>query len=444
MKNIKTPILIFFNENQIKDEAKLLSYKFPDQYIFKKENKVFVFLTHAHRLSLLQKNFLVFNIGKKLFNFCKNGTFYIDFFGDEKKKLQNLYLGWSVMEYKFEKFKKFKKLVGFPKLDYLKKNEINKQKKSIFFVRDLINIPANILGPSELFYLAKKFLGNAFSTKKISGKKLERDFPMIHIVGRASEVNKKPMLAEFKYERTKSKKKIVIIGKGVTFDTGGLNLKTGNGMTLMKKDMGGAANSIGLAKMLSESNCKFDIILLLALVENSLSAKSMRPSDIVKSRSGNYVEIGDTDAEGRLILADSITYSLTFKPDLVIDLATLTGSSRVALGTDVPSFFTNNELIAKKLSDSSKLVGDPLWQLPLWYDYENQLESNHADFKNIGNGGYGGAITAALFLNKFVKDIPWIHIDMMAWSKVNHYSSYEGGEAMGIRALLHFLLKNYN
>ena len=239
----------------------------------------------------------------------------------------------------------------------------------------------------------------------------------------------------------KSKKKIFIIGKGVSFDTGGLNIKTGTGMGLMKKDMGGAANCIGLARLISDFDVNFDLRLLLCLVENSVSKKSMRPSDIIKSREGSYVEIGDTDAEGRLILADAITYANENKADLIIDMATLTGASRVAMGLEVPSFFCNCESLAMQLIDSSKQTGDPLWQLPLWENYSNQLSSAHADFKNIGNSMFGGAITAALFLKKFAKDTPWIHVDLMAWTKANSFSTYEGGEAMGIRALLEMIKK---
>ena len=209
----------------------------------------------------------------------------------------------------------------------------------------------------------------------------------------------------------------------------------------MKKDMGGAANAIGLAKLVSDFDLDVDLRLLLCLVENSVSKKSMRPSDIIKSRSGSYVEIGDTDAEGRLILADAISYACENKPDLVIDMATLTGASRVAMGIEVPSFFSNDENLAMKLIELSKEIGDPLWQLPLWENYTSQLYSSHADFKNIGNSMFGGAITAALFLQKFVKNTPWIHIDLMAWTRANKFSSYEGGEAMGIRVLLELIKK---
>ena len=194
-----------------------------------------------------------------------------------------------------------------------------------------------------------------------------------------------------------------------------------------------------LAKLISDFNLDLDLRLLLCLVENSVSKKSIRPSDIIKSRNGSFVEIGDTDAEGRLILADAITYACEKNADLIIDMATLTGASRVAMGIDVPSFFCNDDDLAMKLIDLSQKTGDPLWQLPLWENYSGQLNSAHADFKNIGNSMFGGAITAALFLQKFVKDIPWIHIDLMAWTRANKFCSYEGGEAMGIRALLEFI-----
>ena len=212
-------------------------------------------------------------------------------------------------------------------------------------------------------------------------------------------------------------------------------------MSLMKKDMGGAANCIGLAKLVSEYELDVDLRLLLCLVENSVSKKSIRPSDIIKSREGSFVEVVDTDAEGRLILADAISYAIKSKPDLIIDMATLTGASRVAMGTEVPSFFCNDDDLAMKLIDLSQKTGDPLWQLPLWENYSSQLDSAHADFRNIGNSMFGGAITAALFLEKFVKNTPWIHIDLMAWTRANKFSSYEGGEAMGIRTLFELIKK---
>ena len=317
--------------------------------------------------------------------------------------------------------------------------EIKLTSESYFFIRDLINTPANILGPNEIYQSAKKFLKNFRVANSVSGKKLEKNFPLIAAVGQGADDSKKPIFCEFKKKKNKSKKKIFLIGKGVSFDTGGLNIKTGTGMSLMKKDMGGAANCIGLAKLVSDYDLDVDLRLLLCLVENSISKKSIRPSDIIKSREGSFIEIGDTDAEGRLILADAISYAIENKPDLIIDMATLTGASRVAMGLEVPSFFCNDDDLAMKLIDLSQKTGDPLWQLPLWENYSSQLSSAHADFKNIGNSMFGGAITAALFLQKFVKDIPWIHVDLMAWTRPNKFSSYEGGEAMGIRTLFELI-----
>ena len=261
-------------------------------------------------------------------------------------------------------------------------------------------------------------------------------------MGKGADKTKQPILSEFNWKSKKrgKKKKVIVIGKGVSFDTGGLNLKLGSGMSLMKKDMGGAANCIGLSKLIIKEEINLDLTLLLCLVENSISSKSMRPSDIVKSRKGIFVEIKDTDAEGRLILADALSYASESKPDLIIDLATLTGASRVALGQEVPSFFCNDKLLSQKLINSSEAVGDPLWELPLWKNYSSLLKSQHADLSNISTGPFGGAITAALFLEEFVsKNIPWIHLDMMAWTNGSSFCSYQGGEAMGIRALRHFI-----
>ena len=368
----------------------------------------------------------------------KSGNFFIEYFGCKKTDIKTFFIGWHLAEYSFDKFKSKKKTKkNNAKIHFESSSEIKSISESYFYVRDLINTPANILGPKEIYNSAKNYLKKFDMVNLKSGKSLENNFPLISAVGIGASANRQPIFCEFK-SKTKYKKKIVLIGKGVSFDTGGLNIKTGTGMSLMKKDMGGAANCIGLAKLVSDVGIQMDLHLLLCLVENSISKKSMRPSDIVKSREGSFVEIGDTDAEGRLILADAITYASESKPDLIVDMATLTGASRVAMGLEVPSFFCNDDDLAMKLIDSSKRTGDPLWQLPLWDNYSNQLNSEHADFKNIGNSVFGGAITAALFLQKFVKNTPWIHIDLMAWTRANKYSSYEGGEAMGIRALLDF------
>jgi leucyl aminopeptidase len=436
----KIPIYIYFFKNQIPEELKKKTFEeFASYSVLKKDEKIHLNLEKISKLNILQKNYKLLLIGQAINKYCKSGDFFIEYYGCKQTDVKNLLLGWNLANYDFNKFqsKKLKKknLKIFHKLN----NEVILLTEAYFFVRDLINTPANILGPKEIFNEAKKFLKKFTLINFVFGKKLEKNFPLISAVGQGADDSKKPIFCEFKLNKKKSKKKVFLIGKGVSFDTGGLNIKTGSGMSLMKKDMGGAANCIGLAKLISDFNLDVDLRLLLCLVENSVSKKSIRPSDIIKSRNGSFVEIGDTDAEGRLILADAITYACEKNADLIIDMATLTGASRVAMGTEVPSFFCNDDDLAMKLIDLSQKTGDPLWQLPLWENYSGQLNSAHADFRNIGNSMFGGAITAALFLQKFVKDIPWIHIDLMAWTRANKFCSYEGGEAMGIRALLELI-----
>ena len=438
----KIPISVFFSKDQIpKNYRKIIFDEYSSYSIFKSNDRVLVNLSKISNLNNLQKNYKLLLIGQAIKKICKTGNFIVDYFGCKKTDIKNFYLGWSLADYDFEKYKSKKKNKNKIKIFHKYEKEIKLISESYFFTRDLINTPANILGPYEIFESAKKFLKNFTVVNLVSGKKLKKDFPLIAAVGQGADDDKQPLFCEFKLKKNKSKKKIFLIGKGVSFDTGGLNIKTGTGMSLMKKDMGGAANCIGLAKLVSEYELDVDLRLLLCLVENSISKKSIRPSDIIKSREGSYIEVGDTDAEGRLILADAISYAIENKPDLVIDMATLTGASRVAMGTEVPSFFCNEDDLAMKLIDLSQKTGDPLWQLPLWENYSSQLNSAHADFKNIGNSMFGGAITAALFLQKFVKNIPWIHVDLMAWTRANKFTSYEGGEAMGIRTLFELIKK---
>ena len=423
----------------IKDYRRLIKgISFPNNFIVKYDEKILVFLNSMKNFSKLEFNHNLIWVGVKLYNFCTNDTFEI--VNTEVVDVsENISLGWCMGEYKFTKFKSNFQKKKNSKLTNITKDQIL-DSKTFSLVRDLVNTPANILGPRELFKEAKKiFSKSADKIIETEGKELKEKFPLVYSVGMGAENKRKPIFSEFIW-KSKNKKTIILIGKGVCFDTGGLNLKLGAGMNLMKKDMGGAANCIGLAKMITEKKLDINLRLLLPIVENSLSGRAMRPSDIIKSRKGLYIEIGDTDAEGRLILADALFYASEKKPDLIIDMATLTGASRVALGTDVPSFFTNHEKIAENLIKFSKLCGDPLWQLPLWRNYTNQLHSNHADTNNIGSSNFGGAITAALFLEKFVKkEIPWIHIDLMSWSLNKNLTSYVGGEVMGIRSLFHLI-----
>ena len=451
-KEIKKSVWLITDKNNLPIKSteyrKLIKDKsFPNNFICEFEGKVLVFLSFMKDFTKTEFNHNLIWVGAKLYKFCNDETYEI-VNPEIVSAPNNLYLGWSLGHYNFENFKSSATKEKKIKLLNIKKDQIV-DAKCIKIVRDLINSPANVMGPNELNTSAKKVLSkNVNKNIVIEGKKLKKNFPLIYSVGRGAENDREPIFSEFvwKPKTKKIKKNITLIGKGVCFDTGGLNLKLGSGMNLMKKDMGGAANCIGLSRMLIEKKIEINLRLLLPIVENSLSGKAFRPSDIIKSRSGIFVEIGDTDAEGRLILADALSYASEKKTDLIIDMVTLTGASRVALGTYVPSFFSNQKELSKKLIEFSEITGDPLWELPLWKNYESQLESHHADIKNIGNSGFGGAITAALFLQKFItSDIPWIHIDLMAWNLNPKISSYYGGEAMGIRALfklIEFLSKN--
>lgn len=410
---------------------------FPEEYIFENDNTIYVSLQNFNDFSVLEQNYFLTLIGTQLYQKVGLGDYEIVNVEDNQK-LENIFLGWNLGNYQFNKFKTSSRKT-LPKKTLKVSFDSQRIARVLCSVRDLVNQPANFLGPSEIHNFAKKelkVLVDSYSV--IKDEKLKKQFPLIYTVGRGAEKNKQPILSKFKWKSKQKRKvkKIFLIGKGVSFDTGGLNLKLGSSMSLMKKDMGGAANCIGLAKLLLQKNLNIELNLLLCLVENSVSEKSMRPSDIVRAKNKMFVEIKDTDAEGRLILADALTFASSFRPDLIIDLATLTGASRVALGTDVPSFFCNNKLLSKQIMQASEFVGDPVWELPLWKNYLSSLRSQHADICNLGNGPFGGAITAALFLEKFVgKNIPWIHVDMMAWANGNTFSPYQGGEAMAIRAL---------
>ncbi|MDF3025373.1 MAG: pepA [Alphaproteobacteria bacterium] len=269
---------------------------------------------------------------------------------------------------------------------------------------------------------------------------LKKNYPAIYEVGKGSP--RRPRLIDFTWGNKKHKK-ITLVGKGVAFDTGGLNLKPGNSMYLMKKDMGGAAHVLGLAQMIMAENLPVRLRVLIAAVENSVDGDSFRPSDVIQTRKGLSVEVGDTDAEGRIILCDALAEACTEKPDLLVNFATLTGAARVALGPDLPALFSNDDTLASDLLAQSRKTQDPLWQLPLWQPYKGWLDSKIADTNTIG-GSFGGAIVAALYLDKFVdKDVSWAHIDTFAWNASNRPGRPEGGEALGIRAVYAHIAQKY-
>ena len=363
----------------------------------------------------------------------------------KKPTLSDLATGWGAACYKFSEFKESTKKHEATLLmnkDALDDAAITLD--AIFMVRDLINMPVNHMQPTQLAAAAKKLAKThkAQYSEIIGDNLLKKNYPAIHAVGRASD--DAPRLVDMRWGNKKHPT-LTLVGKGVCFDTGGLDIKSSSGMIMMKKDMGGAAHVLGLASMIMAQKLPLRLRVLVPCVENSISANAFRPSDVLPTRKGITVEVGNTDAEGRLILCDALAEADTEKPDLLIDCATLTGAARVALGAEIPAFFTNDKKYAATLQKASDDTIDPLWQLPLYDGYKKMLNSEIADTNNISSGGYGGAITAALFLQLFVEDAKtWVHLDMMAWNLKPSAGKPIGGEAMGIRALYASIINHFN
>ena len=305
----------------------------------------------------------------------------------------------------------------------------------VFLTRDLVNTPTSDMGPDELEKAVRTLAAaHKAEVSVIKGDDLlKQNFPMIHAVGRASVGA--PRLIDMIWGEENAPK-VTLVGKGVCFDTGGLDIKPSSGMLLMKKDMGGAANVLGLASMIMAAGVKVRLRVLIPAVENSIAGNAFRPGDILASRKGITVEIGNTDAEGRLVLADALALADDEEPRLLIDMATLTGAARVALGPDLPPFYTGDEALASELAAASLAVEDPLWRMPLWRPYDAKLSSKIADINNVTTDGFAGSITAALFLKRFVeKTAGWAHFDIFAWNPADRPHGPAGGEAQGIRAL---------
>jgi len=360
---------------------------------------------------------------------------------DSKDLLTRAAIAWGLGAYQFTRYKVSNKTIAQLVIPEINSTHIENVVASIYLVRDLINTPTEDMGPEQLaqaaFALGKEFNANVMQI--VGDDLLKENYPTIHAVGRAS--NRAPRLVDLRWGQ-KNKFKLTLVGKGVCFDSGGLDIKNASGMALMKKDMGGVAHVLGLARMIMSANLPINLRVLMPLVENVISGNAYKPGDVIKTRKGLTVEIGNTDAEGRLVMCDALAEAATENPDLIIDFSTLTGAARVAVGTDIAAMFTDHDTIADELIKYSKQEQDPIWRLPLYAPYRKLIDSSIADINNSGNSPYAGAITAGLFLKDFVpENIPWVHFDFMAWNLSNRPGRPEGGEAATLRAMFAYLQK---
>ncbi|HXZ01765.1 MAG TPA: leucyl aminopeptidase family protein [Stellaceae bacterium] len=355
-----------------------------------------------------------------------------------------LALGWALGCYAFTRYKERKR--GFADLlwpDAADRPLVERLARAIGRTRDLINTPTEDMGPTELAGAVEELAGRVGARCHIiAGEALLREnYPTIHAVGRASA--KPPALADLTWGDAAAPK-LTLVGKGVCFDSGGLDLKTASGMRLMKKDMGGAATLIGLAEAVIDAGLELRLRLLVPAVENAVSANAFHPLDVIRTRKGITVEIGNTDAEGRLILCDALAEADAEKPALLIDMATLTGAARTALGPELPALFSNDEALAAELLRVAEAEQDPLWRMPLWRPYRKMLKSTVADITNASDSAFAGAITAAIYLAEFVSaGTPWAHIDTYAWNATARPGRPEGGEALALRALYRLIEQRF-
>jgi leucyl aminopeptidase len=350
---------------------------------------------------------------------------------------------WALAQYRYNVFRKVRTMPRILVLPADKSFAITAEADAIFLVRDLINAPGNIMGPEGIAQvvdtLAKTH--HAHVQQWVGDELLEDNFPAIHAVGRASALVPRLLMLTWGDE---SHPRVTLVGKGVCFDSGGLDLKNAAGMRLMKKDMGGAAQVLGLAQWLMTMQVPIRLQVLIPAVENAVGPDAYRPGDVLTMRNGMTVEIDNTDAEGRLILADALVKACECSPDLLIDFATLTGAARIAVGTEISAMFCNDDALATEIGDWGAHVADPIWRMPLHQGYQSLFESSIADLANASASPYAGAITAALFLQHFVQQgIPWVHFDIMAWNVSTKPGKPEGGEAMAILAVGHYLFNRY-
>jgi len=352
-------------------------------------------------------------------------------------------LAFALGAYRFTRYRKAEgRQVRLDLPQSVDRDDLERIVEGVTLARDLINTPANDMGPAELEGAARSLAARHGADIRVvvGDDLLKENFPLIHAVGRAAE--RAPRLIDLKWGAA-GHPRVTLVGKGVCFDSGGLDIKPDASMLNMKKDMGGAATALALAHMIMSRKLKVRLRVLIPAVENSISGSAFRPRDVYTSRKGITVEIGNTDAEGRLILADVLSLADEEKPVLIADFATLTGAARVALGPDVPPFFTDDDELADELVSHAAAENDPLWRLPLWRAYESMLESKVADINNVGSGGQAGAITAALFMRRFVTAKSWVHFDVFAWTPSAKPGRPEGGECQAARAVYALLAERY-
>lgn len=356
-------------------------------------------------------------------------------------------LGWLLAQYRFERYKKAEGRTG-PRLllspEPARIEETLRLAEAVNLVRELVNIPAGDFGPADLEAAVREVAADCGGEVTVtSGAALDEGYPMIAAVGRAAAADRAPRLVELEWG-DRRRPRIAIVGKGVCFDAGGLDIKQASWMRLMKKDMGGAAHALALARLVMKNRLPVRLHLLIPAVENSISAAAFRPGDVLRSRKGLTVEVDNTDAEGRLILGDALARAAEAEPELILDFATLTGAARVALGPDLPALFANDDALAASLLAGGEAVADPVWRLPLWAPYEEMLASDIADISNSSDAPMAGAVTAALFLKKFVPEgLPWAHFDTYAWRGGAKPGRPKGGDAFGLRAAWAALSERY-
>ncbi len=367
-------------------------------------------------------------------------------FANEPYDLRLAALAFGLGSYRFDRYRR-----SLPKRAQLMLpqgvdgSELSRVVEAVALARDLINTPANDMGPADLEAAARALAKqHGAKVRSIVGDALKKEnFPLIHAVGRAAGASAAPRLIDLRWGRT-TDPKVTLIGKGVCFDTGGLDVKPESAMLLMKKDMGGAATVLALAHMIMGAKLKVALRVLIPAVENSISGDAMRPLDVYPSRKGLTVEIGNTDAEGRLVLADALALADEEKPDLLVDMGTLTGAARVALGPELPPYYTDDETLAADVARHAAAENDPLWRLPLWMRYDQNIDSKVADVNNVATGGMAGSIICALFLKRFVSAAKsWLHLDIYAWTPAAKPGRPEGGECQAARALYALLKQRF-